>query len=107
MGGEPSYEEGDRRRGCCARGLTGKIQIMEATVLGVIDDYPVTLGFRGGEEMTDPVCDLTPMPASRRSRRAADRRTLVGPPCLGDDDRVTATLTILGRTSMVRRRRRS
>jgi hypothetical protein len=62
MGGEPSYEEGDRVAVLRMHGLTGEIQIIEATVLGVIDDYQVMLGFQGGEEMAYPVSDLTPMP---------------------------------------------
>jgi hypothetical protein len=45
-------------------GLTGEIQIIPATVLGVIDDYQVMVQFQGGEEMAYPVSDLTPMPSS-------------------------------------------
>lgn len=63
MPGEPSYEEGDKVAVLRMHGLTGEIQIIPATVLGVIDEYQVMLQFAGGEEMAYPVSDLTPMPA--------------------------------------------
>jgi hypothetical protein len=43
-------------------GLTGDIQIIPATVLGMIDEYQVMLRFGGGEELAYPIADLTPMP---------------------------------------------
>jgi hypothetical protein len=43
-------------------GLTGEIQIIPATVLGVIDEYQVMLRFTGGEELAYPISDLTAMP---------------------------------------------
>jgi hypothetical protein len=43
-------------------GLTGEIQIIPATVIGVIDDYQVVLRFAGGEERSHPISDLTPLP---------------------------------------------
>lgn len=58
----PSYEEGDRVAVLRMHGLTGEIQIIPATVLGVIDDYQVMLRFAGGEERPHPVSDLTPLP---------------------------------------------
>ena len=65
MSGDPSYEEGDRVAVLRMHGLTGEIQIIEASVLGVIDDYQVMLRFAGGEEMAYPVADLTSMPSKR------------------------------------------
>ena len=36
---EPSYEEGDRVAVLRMHGLTGEIQIIPATIIGVIDEY--------------------------------------------------------------------
>jgi hypothetical protein len=58
----PSYEQGDRVAVLRMHGLTGEIQIIPATVIGVIDDYQVVLRFAGGEERSHPISDLTPMP---------------------------------------------
>ena len=44
--------------------LSGDIQIIEATVVGVVDDYQVVIRFGGGDEFTLPVGELTPMPKS-------------------------------------------
>jgi hypothetical protein len=63
MAGEPSYQEGDRVAVLRMHGLTGDIQIIPATIIGVIDDYQVVLKFDGGEEMSYPISDLTSMPA--------------------------------------------
>jgi len=63
MSGDVSYEQGDRVAVLRVHGLTGEIQILPATILGVIDDYQVMLRFEGGEELQYPVSDLTPMPA--------------------------------------------
>lgn len=63
MSDGPSYEEGDKVAVLRMHGLTGEIQIIPATVLGVIDEYQVMLQFAGGEEMAYPVADLTSMPA--------------------------------------------
>jgi hypothetical protein len=63
MSDAPSYEEGDKVAVLRMHGLTGEIQIIPATVLGVIDEYQVMLQFAGGEEMAYPVSDLTSMPA--------------------------------------------
>jgi|AntDryMetagUQ255_1029468.scaffolds.fasta_scaffold00292_2 hypothetical protein len=60
-----SYEEGDRVAVLRVHGLTGDIQIIPATVLGVIDEYQVMLRFAGGEEMAYPIGDLTSMPDGR------------------------------------------
>jgi hypothetical protein len=58
----PSYEQGDRVAVLRMHGLTGEIQIIPATVIGVIDDYQVVLRFAGGEERSHPISDITPMP---------------------------------------------
>jgi hypothetical protein len=60
---DPSYEQGDRVALLRMHGLTGEIQIIPATVVGVIDEYQVVLRFGSGEERTHPISDLTPMPA--------------------------------------------
>ncbi len=62
VAGDPSYEQGDRVAVLRMHGLTGEIQIIPATVLGVIDEYQVMLRFAGGEELAYPVSDLTAMP---------------------------------------------
>jgi hypothetical protein len=62
--GGHSYEEGDRVAVLRMHGLTGEIQIIPATILGVIDEYQVMLRFAGGEDLAWPVSDLTPMPAA-------------------------------------------
>lgn len=62
MSGDVNYEEGDRVAVLRMHGLTGEIQIIPATVLGVIDEYQVMLRFAGGEDMAWPVSDITPMP---------------------------------------------
>ena len=61
MSGEPSYEEGDKVAVLRMHGLTGEIQIIPATVIGVIDEYQVVLKFAGGRT-SYPISDLTPMP---------------------------------------------
>ncbi len=58
------YREGDRVAVLRVHGLTGDIQIIPATVLGVIDDYQVVVRFGSGEEFAYPISDLTPMPAT-------------------------------------------
>jgi hypothetical protein len=60
---EHSYEQGDRVAVLRVHGLTGEIQIIPATVVGVIDEYQVMLKFKSGEELAYPVSDLTAMPA--------------------------------------------
>ena len=62
MAGDVSYEQGDRVAVLRMHGLTGDIQIIPATILGVIDEYQVMLKFDGGEELAYPISDLTPMP---------------------------------------------
>ncbi|MEA2234820.1 MAG: hypothetical protein QOD83_4636 [Solirubrobacteraceae bacterium] len=42
--------------------LTRRIQIVEATVLGMLDDYWVLIGFSGGGDLARPIGDLTRMP---------------------------------------------
>jgi hypothetical protein len=63
VSGDPSYEQGDKVALLRMHGLTGEIQIIPATVMGVIDDYQVVLRFASGEERTHPISDLTAMPA--------------------------------------------
>jgi hypothetical protein len=62
VGDDPSYEQGDRVALLRMHGLTGEIQIIPATVLGVIDEYQVMLRFSGGEERAHPISDLTALP---------------------------------------------
>jgi hypothetical protein len=63
-----SYEQGDRVAILRMHGLTGEIQIIPATVLGVIDEYQVMLRFAGGEELAYPISDLTSMPGGGAER---------------------------------------
>jgi hypothetical protein len=61
--GDREYEEGDRVAVLRVHGLTGEIQIIPATVVGMIDEYQVMLRFAGGEkDVPYPIGDLTPMP---------------------------------------------
>lgn len=39
----------------------GEVQIVEATVLGMLDDYRVLICFSGGADVAWPVGDLTRM----------------------------------------------
>jgi hypothetical protein len=57
-----SYEEGDRVALMRLAPLTGDIQIIEATVVGMIDEYQVVVRFPGGSDLTLPVGDVTRMP---------------------------------------------
>lgn len=57
-----SYEQGDRVAVLRMHGLTGEIQIIPATVVGVIDEYQVVVRFGSGEELSYPISDLTSMP---------------------------------------------
>lgn len=65
MADDPSYEQGDRVAVLRMHGLTGEIQIIPATVVGVIDEYQVVIRFGSGEELSYPITDLTPMPKGR------------------------------------------
>jgi hypothetical protein len=63
MTDEPqSFEEGDRVAVMRLAPLTGEIQIVEATVLGMVDDYRALIRFPGGADLAWPVGDLTRMP---------------------------------------------
>jgi hypothetical protein len=42
--------------------LTEEIQIVEAAVLGMLDDYRALIRFSGGADLAWPVGDLTRMP---------------------------------------------
>ena len=57
-----SYEEGDRVAIMRVAPLTGDIQIMEATVVGMVDDYQVVVRFPGGTDLTLAVGEVTRMP---------------------------------------------
>jgi hypothetical protein len=60
-----SFEAGDRVAVMRLAPLTGDIQIVEATVLGMIDEYQAVIRFPGNEkEFSWPVGDLTRMPPS-------------------------------------------
>ena len=59
---ERSYEKGDRVAVLRVHGLTGGIQIIPATVVGMIDEYQVMLHFAAGDELPYPVSDVTAMP---------------------------------------------
>ena len=65
---DATYEQGDRVAVLRMHGLTGEIQIIEAVVAGVIDDYQVMLRFGSGEELAYPVSDLTAMPRGGDAR---------------------------------------
>jgi hypothetical protein len=63
MTDEPqSFEEGDRVAIMRLAPLTGDIQIMEAKVLGMVDEYQVVVRFPGGVDLTLPVGEVTRMP---------------------------------------------
>lgn len=57
-----TFEEGDRVALMRLAPLTGDIQIIEATVLGMIDEYQVVVRFAGGSDLTLPVGEVTRMP---------------------------------------------
>jgi len=61
---EVEYEEGDRVAWMRVAPLSGDIQIIPATVVGVVDEYQVVIRFGGGDEFTLPADELTPMPRS-------------------------------------------
>jgi len=58
----PTYEQGDRVALMRTAPITGDIQIIEATVLGMVDEYQVVVRFPGGTELTLPVGEVTRMP---------------------------------------------
>ena len=58
----PSFEEGDRVAIMRMAPITGDIQIIEAKVLGMVDDYQVVVRFPGGTDLTLPVGEVTRMP---------------------------------------------
>jgi hypothetical protein len=63
MTGEPqSFEQGDRVAIMRMAPITGDIQIIEATVVGMVDEYQVVVHFPGGTDLTLPVGDVTRMP---------------------------------------------
>jgi hypothetical protein len=58
----PSFEKGDRVALMRMAPVTGDIQIIEATVVGMVDEYQVVVRFPGGTDLTLPVGDVTRMP---------------------------------------------
>ena len=63
MTDEPqSFEKGDRGALMRMAPVTGDIQIIEATVVGMVDEYQVVVHFPGGTDLTLPVGDVTRMP---------------------------------------------
>jgi hypothetical protein len=63
MNGETQdFEEGDRVAIMRVAPLTGDIQIIEATVVGMVDEYQVVVHFPGGTDLTLPVGEVTRMP---------------------------------------------
>ncbi len=66
MTDEPqSFEQGDRVALMRMAPITGDIQIIEATVVGMVDEYQVVVRFPGGTDLTLPVGDVTRMPPRR------------------------------------------
>ena len=59
---QQSFEQGDRVALMRMAPVTGDIQIIEATVVGMVDDYQVVIRFPGGTDLTLPVGELTRMP---------------------------------------------
>lgn len=57
-----SFEKGDRVALMRMAPVTGDIQIIEATVVGMVDEYQVVIHFPGGTDLTLPVGDVTRMP---------------------------------------------
>lgn len=57
-----TFEEGDRVALMRMAPISGDIQIVEATVLGMVDEYQVVVRFPGGTDLTLPVGDVTRMP---------------------------------------------
>jgi hypothetical protein len=63
MTDEPqSFEKGDRVALMRMAPVTGDIQIIEATVVGMVDEYQVVVHFPGGTDLTLPVGEVTRMP---------------------------------------------
>jgi hypothetical protein len=57
-----SFEEGDRVAIMRMAPMTGDIQIIEAKVVGMVDEYQVVVRFPGGTDLTLPVGEVTRMP---------------------------------------------
>jgi hypothetical protein len=63
MTDEPqSFEKGERVALMRLAPVTGDIQIIEATVVGMVDEYQVVVHFPGGTDLTLPVGEVTRMP---------------------------------------------
>ncbi|MDP1850064.1 MAG: hypothetical protein Q8K79_19920 [Solirubrobacteraceae bacterium] len=63
MSDEPqSFEAGDRVAIMRVAPMTGDIQIIEARVVGMVDEYQVVVRFPGGTDLTLPVGEVTRMP---------------------------------------------
>jgi len=57
-----TFEKGDRVALMRMAPVTGDIQIIEATVVGMVDDYQVVVRFPGGSDLTLAVGEVTRMP---------------------------------------------
>jgi hypothetical protein len=63
MNGETQdFEQGDRVALMRIAPTTGDIQIIEAVVVGMVDEYQVVVRFPGGTELTLPIGEVTRMP---------------------------------------------
>ena len=60
--GPQSFDEGDRVAIMRMAPVTGDIQIIEAGVVGMVDEYQVVVRFPGGTDLTLPVGEVTRMP---------------------------------------------
>jgi hypothetical protein len=66
MSDEPqSFEQGERVALMRMAPMTGDIQIIEARVVGMVDEYQVVVRFPGGTDLTLPVGEVTRMPPRR------------------------------------------
>ena len=65
MPASQDFEQGDRVALMRVAPLTGDIQIIEATVVGMVDDYQVVVRFPGGTDL------LLAMAVRKRDHRSA------------------------------------
>lgn len=56
------FEQGERVAIMRMAPVTGDIQIIEARVVGMVDEYQVVVRFAGGTDLTLPVGEVTRMP---------------------------------------------
>ena len=63
MTDEPQdFEPGERVAIMRMAPITGDIQIIDARVVGMVDEYQVVVRFPGGTDLTLPVGEVTRMP---------------------------------------------